>query len=359
MTIIYLDTSVAINESFLKSPFAEAFLKACALLQHSVVIPEIVLDELKGNYPKKFLEKSLPLLKAANELAKLIEVDLPNLHVDEATSDYYDWIDNLVSTYGIVVVPYPDISLKDLVEKSYRLEKPFKDSGEGHKDYIVWKTIVGEINKNSATNSFIFLTNNIKDFCESGAAGSHILHPDLCNQIDDPARRPEVYTSIKGAFDAVISPSLEGITLNEIPNLGEQDLNSIVGDLLLEDLPRRSLYGLDGMPFNDEVSISSVGEHTIDSVSLKKIADKVVITVNGNVEVEADGFIYKHDFYSLEDGKVNLTVVDSDWNDHVIMVSANLVTPFEMTIFYSIIDRVITGQEIALLDEIEDEWPFK
>jgi hypothetical protein len=359
VTTIYLDTSVAINESFLKSPFAEAFLKACAILQHTVVIPEIVLDELKGNFPKKVHERSLPLLKAANDLGKLIKVDVLKTAIDEAASDYDEWVESLVDTYGIVVAPYPDIPPKELVEKSYALEKPFKESGEGHKDYVVWKTVVGHINKETATPPFIFLTNNTKDFCETDAAGNHILHSDLSSQIDDPARRPRVHTSIKGAFDAELSPSLEGMALADIPTLGAHDIDSMVGEFLLEDLPRRSLYGLDGIPFNDEVSISSVGAHTVDSVSLKKVADEVVITVNGNVEVEADGFIDKFNFYHLEDGKADVSVVDGDWNDHMMLVSSTIDTPFELTIFYSTIEHEVTGREIALLDEIEDEWPYK
>lgn len=359
MTTIYLDTSVAINESFLKSPFAEAFLKACAILQHTVVVPEIVLDELKGNFPKKVHEKSLPLLKAANDLGKLIKFDVPKIVIDEAKSNYNEWMDSLVETYGIVVAPYPDIPPKELVEKSYALKKPFKESGEGHKDYVVWKTVVGEITKETATPPFIFLTNNTKDFCDIDAAGNHILHSDLSSQIDDPARKPRVYTSIKGAFDAELSPSLEGLAIDDIPTLGEHDIYSMVGEFLLEDLPRRSLYGLNGIPFNDEVSISSIGEHTVDFVSLKKVADEVVITVNGNVEVEADGFIDKFNFYHLEDGKADVFVVDGDWNDHVMLVSSTVQTPFELTVFYSTIKHEVTGRDIVLLDEIEDEWPYK
>ena len=57
MTTVYLDTSVAMNEAFLKSPYSEAFIKACAILQYSIVVPQIVIDELKGNYPKKLKEK--------------------------------------------------------------------------------------------------------------------------------------------------------------------------------------------------------------------------------------------------------------------------------------------------------------
>jgi hypothetical protein len=257
-----------------------------------------------------------------------------------------------------VVAPYPEITPKELVEKSYKMEKLFKDSGEGHKDYVVWKTVLEGLNSEAALSPFIFLTNNTKDFCETDQTGKNILHSDLTNQVDNPARKPTIYTSIKAAFDAELSPNLEGMALEDIPAL-ENDIDTIVGQFLLEELPQRSLCGLDGLPFNDEVSISSVGPHSVDSVNLKKVGDEVIITVAGNVEIEADGFIEKFNFYHLDDEKADFFVVDGNWNDHVMLVSATIETPFELTIFYSTVDHEVTGREISLLDEIEDEWPYK
>ena len=45
MTTIYIDTNIIFSESFFRSPWVSSFLKACNILQISVVIPEVVLDE--------------------------------------------------------------------------------------------------------------------------------------------------------------------------------------------------------------------------------------------------------------------------------------------------------------------------
>lgn len=358
MTTFFLDTSVAMNDSFLKSPFAEAFLKACAILQHAVVIPEIVLDEIKGNFPKKLTEKSAALSKAAGELGKLIEFHIPKLSIEVAVDEYVEWLDDSIQTHGIVVLPYPNISPKELVKKSYVLKKPFKESGEGHKDYLVWKTITSAIDSGVTSPPFIFLTNNTKDFCETVQNGNNILHSDLAGQIDDAAKVPKIYTSIKGAFDKELSPALDGMELADIPALGVHNIDSMTAEFLLEELPQRSLHGLNGLPFNNEVSISSVGAHHINTVTLKKVGDEVVITVVGAVEIEANGFIEKFNFYNCEGGQSKVFIIDGDWNDHVMLVSSSVDTPFELTIFYSTISQAVTGQEISLLDEIEDEWPY-
>lgn len=115
------------------------------------------------------------------------------------------------------------------------------------------------------------MTNNIKDFCDLDEDKKPILHPELAAQFANPAHSPKVYTSIKSAFESELSPYLEGITPDDIPGLGVKDIDSLTGKFLLEDLPRGSFYGLEGVPFSDEITISSVGSHSIDEVNLKKI----------------------------------------------------------------------------------------
>lgn len=359
MSTVYLDTSVAINEAFLKSPYSEAFIKACAILQYSVVIPQIVVDELQGNYPKKLKEKIDAFHKAKKDLGKLVDLDAPTIVLSEAVKDFEGWLEDLIDDHGVVIAPYPDVSAKEIVEQSYQVKKPFKESGEGHKDYIIWKTILSHIASGQTSPPNIFLTNNTKDFCEVDHEGLSTLHPDLAQQVDDPLRSPRVYTSIKAAFDSELSPKLEGITLDDIPDLGTTEVASIVEKFLLEDLPSRSLYGLEGVPFGNEISISSIGAHSINAVNLKKVDDEVILIVKGVVELELDGFIDKSDYYMAEHEDTNMYVVDGNWNDHVMLVSATTDTPFDMTIFYSLQSGEVTGSEISLPQEIEDDWPYK
>lgn len=359
MTTVYLDTSVAMNEAFLRSPYSEAFLKACAILQYTVVIPEIVVDELKGNFPKKVQEKLISFDKVSKELGKLVDGDFPEIHLFGSIDKYNKWLKEFLDEYGVVVAPYPDVTAKELVDKSYTVKKPFKQSGEGYKDYVVWKTILGCIASDEAAPPNIFLTNNTKDFCDADEGGNPFLHPDLSEQVIDPARTPKVYTSIKSAFTSELSPNLEGMTLDDIPDLTSQDIDFMAGKYLLEDIPSRSLYGLEGVPFSNDISISSVGAHSIESVTLKKVDDEIVITALGRVEVEVDGFIDKFDFYHTDSEDSKIYIVDGNWNDHVMMVSSTVETDFELTIFYSTKINDATGHEVSLPQEIESDWPYK
>lgn len=359
MTTVYLDTSVAMNEAFLRSPYSEAFLKACAILQYTVVIPEIVIDELRGNFPKKLLEKSNAFQKSKNELGKFVDLDIPDIILSDAVSFYENWLDELIDQHGVVVPAYPNVSAKELVEQSYDVKKPFKESGEGHKDYIIWKTILSHIATQETPPPNIFLTNNTKDFCDIGEDGGPSLHSDLAEQIDNPAHRPRVYTSIKGAFESELAPNLEGMTPNDIPNLGTHDIDSMAGEFLLADLPNRSLYGLEGVPFSNEITISSIGAHSIENVILKKVGDEVIISITGKIELEVDGFMEKFSYYHIDHEENNIHVIDGDWNDHMMLVSSSVETDFDLTIFYSTQSNEVTGCEASLPQEIEDEWPYK
>ena len=359
MTTFYIDTSAIMNESFLKSSFSQSFLKACAILHYNVVIPEIVIDELKGNYPKKIKEKNNAFSKAQNELSKLVDLNKVSISVPDMADLYSKWLNELVKEHGIIEAPYPEISAKELVEKSYEIKKPFKESGEGHKDYIVWETIKAHILSDKSNPPNVLLTNNTKDFCTFDNDGNPILHEELSNQIDDDTQRPKIYTSIKSAFDNELSPNLQGISLKDLPELGEQDIYTMTGEYISQDLPGRTLYALEGVPFSNDISISNAGLHTINNVVLKAVDNEVVIEVSGTLELELNGFIYKSDYYIAYEEHQNLYVEEADWNDHVMLVGIEIETAFELTIFYSIDDSEVTGYEISLPHEIEDEWPYK
>lgn len=359
MTTIYIDTSVAINEAFLRSSYARAFLRACNILHYTVVVPEIVVDELKGNYPKKIAGKISAFQKATRELEKLVDLEAPEVSLSGATDEYDNWLDDFFEEHGVERAPYPSITTKEIVQQSYEKKKPFKASGEGHKDYIVWKTILHGISGQTGTPPNIFLTNNTKDFCGDPTEGEYTLHPDLAEQITSSAFRPTVYQSIKAAFESELAPQLEGITLDDIPDLSSDVVEKLVDEILLDELVERSIYGLEGLPLSNDITISSVGLQSINSVNLKRVENQVIVNVIGEAEVEVDGFMDKSEYYMSDENGADVYVVDGNWNDHVMLVSSAANTPFDLTFFYSLDNSTVTGKQVTLPLEIQDEWPYK
>lgn len=355
MTTIYIDTNIIMAESFFRSPWVKSFLKACDILQISVVIPDVVLDEAKGNFPKSLNDRIRTFQKAEKSLSKLVDLEIHAFDIPVTTKAYQDGIDDLLEEYGVIVAPYPDISLKQLVNKSYECPKPFKVSGEGHKDYLVWETIKSHILEGATSAPNIMITQNFKDFSLNEGNGKNTLHPELSAQIESTSLRPKIQLSMKSVLDAEIMPLLEGLEIEDIPNLGQPDIQHIADRLLLDDLPQRTAFGIEGVPFSNDISISSVGEAKIESVNLAKADDQIVINITGVVEIEVEGFMDKSEVYGAEELS-GISVWDHNWNDHVAAVSSSVETPFEMSVFYSLDDEKVVGHEIVLTDEIESYW---
>ncbi|WNO53178.1 PIN domain-containing protein [Stakelama saccharophila] len=355
MTTIFIDTNIIYTENFFRPPWVKSFLKACDILQISVVIPEVVVDEVKGNFLKEIVERYQTFQKSEKYLGRLVELNPNHLDITSISAKFNIFFDQLLDEHGVIVAPYPDISLKEIVKKSYEQPKPFKEGGEGHKDFLIWETVKCHILDASTSGSNILLTNNIKDFSKDDKKEKNTLHPDLATQIEPNALRPSIHLSMKAVLDAEIMPLLEGVEIQDIPSLGQPDIEHITDSLLGDDLPQRTAFGIEGVPFSNDVSISGVGEAKIESVKLAKADDQIVINIAGTVEIEVDGFIDKFDFYHAEEMS-GVSVWDHNWNDHVAAVSTSIETPFELSVFYSLDNNKVVSHEIVLTDEIENYW---
>jgi len=348
---VYLDTSVAINDDFLQSSMAVSFLRASKLLGISVTIPEIVIDEIKGRYRSTLSDRAIKYKKAAKAIMDIADIELKEIDIDEMTAQYSEWLDDILDKYDIDVLPYPDVSIKEIVIASYRKKKPYKDSGDGHKDYVIWSSISKSINQNHLESENFFLTNNTKDFCDQ-IEGAFILHPDIACQINRASAIPVVVTHIKAFFDEKIKPELKDIDLAELPDL---NIDVITNETLVKDLGGYEAFGFEGIPFSNQVYLTMISDSSIENIEIKKIDDdEIMITVEGFVGIEADGFMDKANYLtSSEFEQRSIYVADADWNDHVMSVSASTETPFELSFSYSKEAGEITDHTLVLPGEIE------
>ena len=333
-------------------------LKACTLLGIQIAITEVVLDEVKGNYPKTLTEKVASYRKAHKDLAKIIDLPQHDILEDAAAQEFAAWLDGFVADHGFTVIPYPAVTPKQLVLQSYANVKPFKPSGEGHKDYMIWESIKGYVNGNVSPPLFYLLTNNPKDFCQEQENKKQALHPDLAKQIEVAEFVPDIFLSLGAFFDAVVAPLLEGVTIDQIPNLSFDEIDSMTTEKLEEELYNYTAYGFEGVPFTNEVTATVVGSITVEDRELKKIDDELVIIVSGTVPIEVDGYMEKHTYYS-EDDLDDIFISDRDWNDHVMAVSKTVDTQFELKLFYSPDNQTVVGHSLTLPQEISDGYPYK
>ena len=323
-------------------------------LQFTVAVPDIVIDEVIGNYRKQLDEKNIKFQNAQKDLGKIINLNKQTISVSQEIITYENWLNDLIKENGILILPYPKIPLKDLVQKSYENTKPFKEKGEGYKDYLIWETIKNHIKSKNATPPNYFLTNNTKDFGEKDSNDKYILHPDLAKQIEEETQEPTLYTSLKSIFDNVLAPNFQNISFKEMPDFNADYLQEMVSECVY-DLRQHNAFAFENIPTITDVHIIEVNNFEIDEIKPMKIGDQIIINANGTVEIEISGFMEKHAYYSAEiDDKLDISIDDSNWNDYVMAVNATIETKFELNIFYSFQNKEVTGFELFLPQEINN-----
>lgn len=348
---IFIDTNIIIQENFFRSTNALAFLKAARFLGFDIVIPEIVIDEVKANFSVTLAKNLTPYNKAQKIIASLTGVDQIDISLDDEKEKYIKWLDDILEQYGVEILPYPQLPLKEIVTESYKAQKPFKKDGEGHKDYLIWKTISLYINDQGNDVENCFLTDNVHDFCEK-QENDWVLHSYLANQIQADRSKPKVYRNFKEIFEQKIDSSLQGVEISDIPELSLSDLKTKAQEILEKDLQLYSAYGFEGLSFENDVTIDCVHDVNIGGWDLKEVdRDEVLITISGSVLIEVDGFIDKHDSYSMDGVDSKVHVIDSNWNDWVMAVTSTIRTPFELTLSYSKEENTITGHTVNLIEE--------
>ena len=89
----------------------------------------------------------------------------------------------MIDDLGLTILPYPEVSARDLVVASFEGEKPFKPSGEGHKDKLIWESVLAHIADEDSPHAFV--TSNTSDFAQANTKGDFILHEELAEQLPD------------------------------------------------------------------------------------------------------------------------------------------------------------------------------
>lgn len=360
MPIVVIDTNLLIQNYLLDSAHIRKLLIGCRRLGISLYIPALVEDELRGNH-KQDIRKSFEVVGAEiKQLRKRgITIELPELDEAKELAKYGKLIAAVKKKFGVKTAAYPKISLSKLISEAYERKKPFKLTGEGHKDYLIFATILELIGETK--QDVFFLTNNTSDFCNSKGD----LHPDLVSSV--PAgRKVTTFSSLQNFYTAVLDAQLQelgslddpGGILNALKNgtFPGFDLNDTLENILIEELIEKSTTLDDiGGPL-DEPSPATLLDFDVDEDELKvsKLDEGLLnIDVCGHVELELFGFISKNDYYHNHESEIEgVTVDDPDWNDWVISAYWTTKLSFDLSVVFNDTSHEIesVSVEVSRLD---------
>ncbi len=184
---IILDTNILRNDYFFNSYKFRILQDFARKTFSTIVIPEIVFDELVALYRRDLLFHERNIRKSQNNLELLLEginihFEKLNLNVDEAVKEYFEYVKNWLGKLNAEIPEYQELFLKEVVRRSNERIKPISDKGEEFRDTILWLTILDYLKK-ERFDEVVFISNNTRDFAdETQTSLHHQLQDDLKSQ---------------------------------------------------------------------------------------------------------------------------------------------------------------------------------
>lgn len=185
---VVLDANILIRDFWLRSQEFQ-FLRAHQFLGHRPVVPHVAFLEAK-NHLRRRAEELLSNKQARGDSSSGNRTRLLrtfNYRRAPAKNGWniekllIRWEKHLLSTLQQAkgsVLPSPDATMDEIVERSISRKKPFSAGDRGFRDTMVWLSTLALISENSRVS---FVTANTQDFFEAGSANAH---PEVLAEAD-------------------------------------------------------------------------------------------------------------------------------------------------------------------------------
>jgi len=304
---IILDTNIYQANFSLTSARWEALSAYLHRTDDWLVMPYVVKYELISNYRGE-LKSTITNLKEAVKKFKNVATtqeykdvvaginkleDRNKEKLDRESENYIDYIKKAI--VNVKLVDLPLIDLKSVVDRGLKKEKPFKQSGEGLKDTVLWESLLAFC-RDEKIKSVIFVTNNSKDF------GAGKLFPVLQQQINKAGITVHYYNSIED-FIKEHFETIKDITLDE-SHIDIYELESLMEIFLKNNLlvSERlfSTHSTDKVTYHSVQGVHNSKIESIEDIIVKDVAVdfkyvQATLICNTNIVCVGD---YYHEYTS-------------------------------------------------------------
>ena len=385
MQVLVVDTNILWSAS----PFEESvawknlLLYAAKYSAADFVVPEVVVHERARQEADRIAgrrtegTRALGKARAAFASAGINFPDTPTVQelralVLESRQDIYERMRAALTAADITVSPIPTMAHETLVSWSIDAHPPFDSTDKGYRDALIWRTVreVAAALPDGATILFVTADSDYTQKPNKKSAATietkeFVLHPrlaaDLCqvtSNIVTVVRSFEEAAAVLIQWDRAEEdrgPQQRDKRTGDGQKTGEQLADEGREDELAdfdvrpmwEELLRDKIEGAclelvgeeigpsyEGFAPYFEFEIADVESATVTAVTPNLPTVSIDVherfegeTVIGDVSVEAEvlyeGFVFKADAYP---DTRPWTVVDSDWNDHYVLVEGELLT---------------------------------
>jgi hypothetical protein len=315
------------------------------------------------NLFRKEVEKYVTSVKKLGNLVPSIANSVSIPDIEEICNKYEEALNLRLAELDVEILTHADIPHTNIVSRVLASRKPFRESGKGYRDALLWEVILRKV-ANSTQTTF-FITNNHEDFGHKKDKEGQ-LHSHLVEDLTAAGHPPDcvhLYTNLKIFVDKEIAPHLEQLEYitEAIENLRQGEYRSFsIFNWFIESrdkfinsannwiAPLLSNYpGLE----SPEVSYIEAPEEVRVEDVLTFEDDKVYVDAVALAEVIVDVFIFKPDYYWLSD-RYPLGIMDDDWNEHYMWAQITLQLPINFSLVFNITDEQVEEFEVNPVEDL-------
>jgi len=200
---IVVDTNIICQDYNLNGNGFRLLLDSLETIPAKLYVPEIVVDEAVNLY-REDLEQLLQSLEGSaakiNALTGRQSMHFEKPNPKNEANSYRRQLMSRIDSVNGVMIPYPEISHKQVVERDLARKKPFKRNGSGYRDLLIWECIKSLLVLGS--EEVVFISANTKDF-----GLGPLVDIDLQIEILNPSRL-QVFRNLKDFNEAYVFPNL-------------------------------------------------------------------------------------------------------------------------------------------------------
>ncbi len=372
---IVFDSSTLYNHWFLEGPEVELLLSYARETGARIVIPEVVIRETVKNYRDKTKatihgikdnQRGLRNLRLGKmqltnaEIQNSLEIMDPGDPLDRIAENYEISLRGALRGMDAIIPTHDGVPQERILNRSLKRRKPFKSTGEGYQDALIWEAVISQID---AQGSIVFICSNTKDFSRDLREHAEELHDDLkANLIEAGVEETTVrLISSVGIFNETYSrPALaEREVLREAKEAVErlspvwmesgwettqEEIRALLDEGTESLLQQDSQLSMMERP--EIVYIERPYDYRLQDVSVLD-EGRLYVHLSVKAEFNIEGFILKSDYHLLNDPS-SFSIWTEDWNEHYMFVSTAVKATFGLSL--------ILNQKTEEVEQIEAEF---
>ena len=361
-----IDTNAIYGDHFLKNTILETFCKEAKKQGHTVYIPEVVLEEHTKHYEEFLTElrdKAGKELKEFSRFAEPVDNPVTPFVISKSVKKHAKLIHDRAKALGIEILPVPTVGHTSLAKKGIYHKKPFKPSGAGYIDALIWESV--------------------KDKCSPFNEYDHLAHPRvILVSKDGDFSEPESFDLHEELVDELILEGVDSVVVQIVADIKtaskatartDDDLtiadaqkyfsgSGLLNSEVIEKAKKLVMDHVPGESFNnEEIALGEVFENPsvdmfdedfvfeLDNIEVID-ADTIWVRLNVSMTLLLDVFIFKADYYLLDDDS-GVSVYDHEWNDHYVAAQLEKNIWFTMDLDLNIKDYSIKTHSIEVNEE--------